>query len=369
MSNPACLLIADISGYTSYLASVELDHAQDILADLMNTVIKSVKPTFRLAKLEGDAAFSYALTDKVDPSELQDVVEGCYFSFRRRLRDIKQASSCECNACTLMPNLNLKILVHHGAVAFQEVAGRKELVGSDVVLAHRLLKNSIDLPAYALYTEACLRAADHDPEAAGMTRHVEEYEHIGTVVSWVSDLEKAWKEEQERTRYLVDAAKAATWTYELPARPQSVWIQLTAPGNRLQWQSMDGLEAVTGGRRGQGTVNHCQHGADVIIEEFIDWQPYEYFTNRFQMPGAPKLTISTILTELPGGVTSVEQRLEKPRGAKAVGAFEVVCSMFATMIPAEKVALTERLAVDESSVEGAPDEEAPQSEMRYLSPV
>ena len=27
---PACLVIADISGYPSYLAGVELDHAQDI---------------------------------------------------------------------------------------------------------------------------------------------------------------------------------------------------------------------------------------------------------------------------------------------------------------------------------------------------
>ena len=36
---PACLLIADISGYTSYLAGSELDHAQDVLADLMTTVV------------------------------------------------------------------------------------------------------------------------------------------------------------------------------------------------------------------------------------------------------------------------------------------------------------------------------------------
>ena len=27
---PACLVLADISGYTSYLAGVELDHAQDV---------------------------------------------------------------------------------------------------------------------------------------------------------------------------------------------------------------------------------------------------------------------------------------------------------------------------------------------------
>lgn len=30
-----CFLIADISGYSGYLATVELDHAQDILADLI----------------------------------------------------------------------------------------------------------------------------------------------------------------------------------------------------------------------------------------------------------------------------------------------------------------------------------------------
>ena len=54
---PVCLLIADISGYTAYLAGVELDHSQDILADLIGTVVTALRPTFRLAKLEGDAAF------------------------------------------------------------------------------------------------------------------------------------------------------------------------------------------------------------------------------------------------------------------------------------------------------------------------
>jgi len=62
----ACLLIADISGYTSYLAGVELDHAQDILADLLDTVVSTLRPTFRLAKLEGDAAFVYSLAQSLE---------------------------------------------------------------------------------------------------------------------------------------------------------------------------------------------------------------------------------------------------------------------------------------------------------------
>jgi hypothetical protein len=41
---PACLVIADISGYTGYLAGVELDHAQDILADLTDAVAAAPEP-------------------------------------------------------------------------------------------------------------------------------------------------------------------------------------------------------------------------------------------------------------------------------------------------------------------------------------
>jgi hypothetical protein len=57
-AQPTCFLIADISGYTRYLAGVELDHAQDILADLIGSVVTALRPNFALAKLEGDAAFT-----------------------------------------------------------------------------------------------------------------------------------------------------------------------------------------------------------------------------------------------------------------------------------------------------------------------
>src|SRR3954468_6845914 len=80
----AYFAIADISGYTSFLAGVELDHAQDIIADFMDTVVKGLRPPFRLAKFEGDAAFVYTLAEKVDGSLLQDSVESAYSKFRRR---------------------------------------------------------------------------------------------------------------------------------------------------------------------------------------------------------------------------------------------------------------------------------------------
>jgi Protein of unknown function (DUF2652) len=139
----ACFLIADISGYTSYLAGVELDHAQDIIADLMDTVVRCLRPPFRLAKFEGDAAFFCASCDMIDGSLLQDAIESAYFTFQKRLRNIEQATSCTCRACHDMQHLDLKFVCHHGEFIKQRMAGRDELAGRDVILVHRLLKNTV----------------------------------------------------------------------------------------------------------------------------------------------------------------------------------------------------------------------------------
>ena len=127
----AYFAIADISGYTNFLAAVELDHAQDIIADFMDVVVKGLRPPFRLAKFEGDAAFVYS-TATIDGSLLQDAIEGAYFKFRRRLRDIRQASTCECRACVAMGDLDFKFVIHHGEMVKQKMGGREELAGRDV---------------------------------------------------------------------------------------------------------------------------------------------------------------------------------------------------------------------------------------------
>ncbi len=173
----AYFAIADISGYTGFLAAVELEHAQDIIADLMDTVVKGLRPPFRLAKFEGDAAFVYAAAEKVDGSLLQDAIEGAYFKFRRRLRDVRQASTCECQACAAMGDLDFKFVIHHGEMVKQKMGGREELAGRDVILVHRLLKNAVSEKiggrAYALYSDAAIRSMGVDPAAQGLIAHHE----------------------------------------------------------------------------------------------------------------------------------------------------------------------------------------------------
>jgi len=218
----ACFAIADISGYTHFVSGVELDHAQDIIADIMDTLVRALRPPFRLAKFEGDAAFVYALADKIDGALMQDSIEQAYFAFRKRLRSIKQASSCECQACGRMQSLDVKFVVHHGEFIRQKMSGREEIAGRDVILVHRLLKNDVGKTfgphAYALYSDACVRAMGIDPVAQGLQEHAEAIEHIGETKCWVSDLEQAWTREMETARSLVQRAGDAAAGDDLQVR-------------------------------------------------------------------------------------------------------------------------------------------------------
>jgi uncharacterized protein YndB with AHSA1/START domain len=301
---PTCFLIADISGYTGYLADVELDHAQDILADLIGAVVTALRPNFRLAKLEGDAAFTFMTAEKVDGSMLLDTIERCYFGFRRRRRDVRQATSCECNACAQIPDLDLKFIVHHGSAIRQKVAGRLELLGSDVVVAHRLLKNEVvqrlGMSAYALISQQCIEASDIDPAALGMRAHTETYDRIGDVPAWAHDLERRWQEEEARGRVRVTPEESIL-DLSVPTNvpPQVAWEFLTKPGQRMSWQpwvTEVTIKGATGGRRGPGSANHCMHGKDAVIEEILDWRPFDYVTDRtiLATPSGPVKVLHTI---------------------------------------------------------------------------
>jgi hypothetical protein len=331
----ACLLLTDISGYTGYLAGVELDHAEDILADLMGTIVGALRPGFRLAKLEGDAAFMFAITEKLDGSLLLDTIERCYFAFRRRRRDVRQATSCECNACVRIPDLNLKFVVHHGTILRQRVAGHEELLGPDVILVHRLLKNEVialtGIEAYALFSQQCVDAMDVDVSALGMRASSEIYEHIGVIPVWVHDLGRRWQEEESRTRVIVDD-RQVVYRFDTPtsAPPQVAWEFVTTPGRRITWQlGVTEVKVIaTGNRRGVGSTNHCMHGKSATIEEVLDWRPYDYFTNRYTVStamGPVRFVATTELEPTPGG-TILHHRFAAPKTSKERAMMEQIAS-------------------------------------------
>lgn len=53
------LVLADISGYTSFVAMTEIEHADLALSFLLETIIEKLSSLLSISKLEGDAVFAY----------------------------------------------------------------------------------------------------------------------------------------------------------------------------------------------------------------------------------------------------------------------------------------------------------------------
>ncbi len=161
----AVLLIADISGYTQYMSwnRTHLAHAQMTVAGLLEAVIDAAKG-LKLSKLEGDAAFFWA-PDGDAKVLVCERLSRMRESFLKRRERFKTDIACECASCSQLDRLSLKFVVHQGEVAEQRVKRHVELAGVDVILVHRMLKNTVPVVEYVLMTDpvaACLEESMRD---------------------------------------------------------------------------------------------------------------------------------------------------------------------------------------------------------------
>src|SRR3970040_522402 len=186
------LIIADLTGYTAYLSGSEIEHAPAIAGDLLETIVGRLEPPFRLTKFEGDAAFLFAEDGRADGSLLLDAIEAAYVAFRRRLRSIEQATTCDCNACSQAPRLDLKFFVHHGQYVRSRIAGHDGVAGSAIIVVHRLLKGVTAQAAhdddgrasgFAVFSGQALAQLGLCPGAANLRFGSESVEHPGEVVN------------------------------------------------------------------------------------------------------------------------------------------------------------------------------------------
>jgi len=149
------LLLADISGYTGFMAGVEREHGVDfsegipaaysVLGALLDTVIEGLKPDLALVKLEGDAVFAAAPAVSLDGQGERVLVklEVMYRAFIESRTQAIPASDHLCTACPAVAHLDLKVVLHRGQAVRQAVGSGSDLLGPAVNLAHRLLKNTI----------------------------------------------------------------------------------------------------------------------------------------------------------------------------------------------------------------------------------
>ncbi len=309
MTERGYIVISDITGYTAFLSGSELEHAEDSLKSLLDLLVEETKPPLVISRLQGDAVISYAPQNSILQGQtLVEMIENTYVAFRQARQRMRLNTTCPCNACQNIPNLDLKFFVHFGEFALQETPTYTELVGVDVNLIHRLMKNSIreatGISAYAAYTAAAVNALGMEDFAKELANHAESYEHFGDVQVFVQDLTPVWKKESVRQRVFVEPQDALfILEGELPISPALAWDYATKPEFRSMFFNADTmeLEDLEGGRAGAGSAYYCAHGKEVFTHPILDWKPFQYYTVEVNALFGRKVHITTGLVPTENG--------------------------------------------------------------------
>jgi uncharacterized protein YndB with AHSA1/START domain len=229
---------------------------------------------------------------------------------------------CGCNACVNVSNLDLKFFVHYGRFGIQRLSAHDELVGSDVNLIHRLLKNHVTeetgFRAYSLFTDAAIQEMGLQQACEMMTQMREAYEHLGEVVIWVQDMQPVWKAGSEKLRIPFPEEQVAIQVVtEIAMPPELVWDYLAALEFRRILLGADRAEVVErkNGRVAEGTAYRCYHGDRLTISTVLEWRPFERLVTQdlIALPGRPLILCEYRLEPVDMG-TRLTMSFARPTG-------------------------------------------------------
>jgi hypothetical protein len=345
------LLIADITGYTMFLTSSELEHAQGVLDALFKSIFAEIRAPIVLSNLQGDAALAY-LPDTNAPQRQfpLDAIECIYCSFANTLAAMRLNTTCTCNACRNMGSLDLKFFLHHGEYATQTLAGRSELQGPEVIRLHRLMKNSVTkmtrIKAYALVTQQAAEAIGLPEFFASAVRHVEHSDEFGDTVCYIYDLAPVFSKWRAARRIFVardEPLAFESMEVDLPVPPAVAWAYVTDVDKKIRWQQGLDSMSMTGlarGRVAQGATQHCAHGKGATVHEIVDWRPFDYVTYHIGTPMGTVARQTAEFTPLPNGGTHLSLRSARAESGNPLA--QGLVRLMMPLVAAKKLALTQR---------------------------
>ena len=242
----ATILIPDISGFTAFMTNTELGHASKAINMLIEAILEAVGEEYDVSEVLGDAVL---LIRKGPAPSKKEILATCLrifnaFHFRRKW--IEQHTICPCGACQAMFKLSLKFVVHHGPLAEMKVGRFVTQSGTDMIVAHRLLKNSINNNEYLLMTEKLLQQVTDSTESIELewSKSSDEYDAIGKVDYRFALLNNSRNQVPDPPALNIEYHTDDTAYHEIPiaANFRDAYMEIMNIPGRSQW--MPGLQGV-----------------------------------------------------------------------------------------------------------------------------
>lgn len=239
------ILLPDISGFTRFISETEIKHSQHILGELLEIILEANQLHLSVSEIEGDAVFFYRLGDPPDFVQVMAQSEKMFLKFHYHLKKYKRDRICDCGACITAHQLSLKFIVHYGTIIQLKVKHYEKLMGKDVILAHRLLKNQLGLNEYVLMTEKYLNTQYLDeyqdeyqmPDHLHLAQGAIKFSQIGVVNYGYIPLEHILKNvpEPPERRNLTRFDNPVVIDTFINASLEAVYGTLTNPKLKPEW--------------------------------------------------------------------------------------------------------------------------------------
>lgn len=273
------IVLADLSGFTTFVTETEVRHGTEVVAALLDTVIRRLSPPLEVEEIEGDAVFAVGRERaSAGVPAIAPLVEQAYVAFRERRRQIRLNTRCTCRACQSIDDLDLKFVVHYGEFALQRIGRRQKPAGPAVILAHRLLKTAVaGTRAWLLLTRPAYERAGLGVDDPGFERRQLDCGPLGVVDVHVAPLEAAWHRHSDTSTSIDPHSSLFVREYRFPTRPEILWNWLTLPELRRRYEP--GAMAIGEADTDPRSVKfRCDHGAFKVLETVRDWRPHQSCT-------------------------------------------------------------------------------------------
>ncbi len=155
------ICIPDISGFTQFMSETDSDLSSKVIPSLLNKIIYSNEIGLKVSEIEGDAVLFYR-SGKL-PS-LKILINQCihfYKEFYKQLNILKETYNDNDDSHKIPKTLGLKIILHYGhEIDTVQIGKHIKLMGEDVIIAHKLLKNKVPKDEYLLISENLISQYD-----------------------------------------------------------------------------------------------------------------------------------------------------------------------------------------------------------------
>lgn len=274
MKEHALYFMPDISGFTNFVTSTEIEHSKHIISELLEVLLDNNYIGLNLVEIEGDALFMYT-TEFPEFIDLVEQSKKMLNEFSKHVQLYNTHRICECGACVSAQDLQVKFLIHYGKISFIRVKDIVKPYGADVIKIHRLLKNSIPSDQYLLISQTTLDFYKQDQQAIPeFTINQDEYDY-GTSKYAYAELESLVKIDEHETKITVKPSQNPEIYFEIEVKndiepaikyisnlgKRSEWYKLV---NRLEFDNLRINQA--------GTVHQCIVGTSVFNVETLKWE-------------------------------------------------------------------------------------------------